>query len=189
MIKLVATDVDGTLIEEGQSTLKPRVNELILELKKKGILFVAASAKQYPSLQNLFKNVQDEIIYVSENGAYVIYGNKVIDEIIVDKGYVSELIKDMRELKDCSFFAAVKDKVYTESKDEEFVDLLKKGYGYEVAVVDDLLSLSPSLNIMKISLYRKEGIDKIAKTIISKWQDKLRLKLQRLKHIGFLCTI
>ena len=49
MIKLVASDIDGTLIPEGQKNLNPAIYQIIRELKKKDILFVVASGRQLDS--------------------------------------------------------------------------------------------------------------------------------------------
>jgi Cof subfamily protein (haloacid dehalogenase superfamily) len=174
MIKLVATDIDGTLIEEGYHTLDPRIAKLIHRLKEKGIVFVAASGRQYLSMKSLFRDVEDDIIFVSENGAYVVCQGNEIDEIVIDRGYVSKLIRELRQLKDCSFFASTKGKVYTESIDKDFLDLIENGYKYETEIVEDIISLSDKLNIMKISLYNKNGIDQIANSLIPRWEDKLQ---------------
>ena len=46
MIKLVASDLDGTLLLNGAQQLPEEIFPLIRELKKLGILFVAASGRQ-----------------------------------------------------------------------------------------------------------------------------------------------
>ena len=43
MIKLIATDLDDTILPEGTFDLNPEYYEVIRELKKKGILFAASS--------------------------------------------------------------------------------------------------------------------------------------------------
>ena len=60
MIKLVITDIDGTLGPDGTSSVSKRLIELIPLLKKKGILFAAASGRQLTSLKNLFKDVEEQ---------------------------------------------------------------------------------------------------------------------------------
>ena len=40
MIKLVASDIDGTLVPEGTTSINPEFYEIIRKLKEKGILFV-----------------------------------------------------------------------------------------------------------------------------------------------------
>ena len=51
MIKLVASDLDGTLLLNGAQQLPEEIFPLIRELKKLGILFVAASGRQYPNIR------------------------------------------------------------------------------------------------------------------------------------------
>ncbi len=54
MIKLIASDLDGTLLHNGAQKLTPRAIELIHELTQKGIHFVAASGRQYDNERRLF---------------------------------------------------------------------------------------------------------------------------------------
>ena len=59
MIKLVATDIDGTLIRESSSVLPEEIFDLIRELRKRDIYFAAASGRQYMGLKRLFAPVAD----------------------------------------------------------------------------------------------------------------------------------
>ena len=77
MIKLIASDVDGTLIQDSTPDLYPEMVETIRSLKEKGILFCAASGRQYPSLRNVFREVADEIAYIAENGAHSVTETKL----------------------------------------------------------------------------------------------------------------
>ena len=47
MIKLIASDLDGTLLQNGAQELTPRAIDLVRKLTEKGIYFVAASGRQY----------------------------------------------------------------------------------------------------------------------------------------------
>ena len=73
MIKLIASDLDGTLLLNHAQSLNPGTAELIHELTKQGRIFAAASGRQYPNLYRLFHGVEDEIAYICENGALVMY--------------------------------------------------------------------------------------------------------------------
>ncbi len=59
-IQLVASDIDGTLLLNGAKALDSEIFKLIRELHKKGILFMAASGREYTNLRNLFAPVADE---------------------------------------------------------------------------------------------------------------------------------
>ena len=57
MIKIVASDVDGTLVPDGTFEISPLIFDVIAQLKEKSIKFVAASGRQDASLKRLFSPV------------------------------------------------------------------------------------------------------------------------------------
>ena len=58
---LVASDLDGTLLPEGQTELSCAVFDEIRRLHDCGILFCAASGRPLDALRRLFAPVADEI--------------------------------------------------------------------------------------------------------------------------------
>lgn len=54
MVKLIASDLDGTLLQNGARDVNPIVFDQIRTLKEHGILFAAASGRQYLNLRRLF---------------------------------------------------------------------------------------------------------------------------------------
>lgn len=161
MIKLVASDIDGTLVKDGHNELNPRMKDIIYELKEKGIIFVAASGRQYRSMENLFKDIKDEVIFIAENGAYVVCRDREIAKHPMDRRLATELIKEVRELEDSFITVSTKETMYIETRDEHFTDLLINGYKNELSIVDDVLDLDST--IIKVAIYRKDGIDQVAK--------------------------
>ena len=71
MVKLIASDIDGTLLRYGQTALPPALFDLIRRLRSAGVLFCPASGRQYHSLRQLFAPVADEVCFLCENGAVV----------------------------------------------------------------------------------------------------------------------
>ena len=49
MIKLIATDVDGTLVKDGTMQIDPEYMTVIKELVQKGIIFAVCSGRQFIS--------------------------------------------------------------------------------------------------------------------------------------------
>ena len=78
MIKLVASDLDGTLLLNGAQSVEDSMFETIGKLLDRGILFAPASGRQMTSLKRLFAPVAEELVYISENGALVSYKGKTI---------------------------------------------------------------------------------------------------------------
>ncbi len=71
-IKFVAADMDGTLLDEN-SQLNPDFFDIYQQLENKGILFAAASGRQYYSLIDTFAPVKDNMLFVAENGTLVMH--------------------------------------------------------------------------------------------------------------------
>ena len=78
MIKLVASDLDGTLLLHKAQSLPEEIFSLIRQLEELGIMFVAASGRQYPNMTKLFAPVASEISYISENGALAVDHGEVL---------------------------------------------------------------------------------------------------------------
>ena len=80
-IKLIATDMDGTLLRDDRTFDYARMEDLLDELDAKGIRFVAASGNQYKMLRSYFNPVDpDRVTYVSDNGALVMDHDEVVAE-------------------------------------------------------------------------------------------------------------
>ena len=97
MIKLIASDLDGTLLHNGAQKLTPRAIELIHELTQKGIHFVAASGRQYDNERRLFSEIKDEISYIGENGSICIHQGKVISRGIIADDLACRIIDEVKK--------------------------------------------------------------------------------------------
>ena len=53
MIRLIVTDIDGTLLHDHATNVDFQYFELIKKMKNKGILFCVASGRQYQNLRNI----------------------------------------------------------------------------------------------------------------------------------------
>ncbi len=101
MIKLIASDIDGTLVPDGSDKINPEIFPVILQLKKQGIYFVAASGRQWKSIERLFEPIKDEIFYIAENGAYVGARGRELFTVPMAPDVVKEIIKDARKIPEC----------------------------------------------------------------------------------------
>ena len=85
MIKMIASDLDGTLLLNKAQSLPEEIFPLIRKLKEMGILFVAASGRQYPNMKRMFAPVASEIAYISENGALAVDQEEVLYQDSFDR--------------------------------------------------------------------------------------------------------
>ena len=141
MIRLIASDLDGTLLQNGAQVLSPEIFKLIPALKKKGIHFIAASGRQYANLRRLFALLQDEISYIAENGSLCVHEGKVVSSGQIDRGLANEIILDARHQPDCSLLYSSPKKCYVEKGNDRLYDHIKNHVRYDVEMVEDLTTL------------------------------------------------
>ena len=72
MIKLIAVDMDGTFLDSQMNYQRSIFRKIYQYLKRNEIHFVVASGNQYYQLKSFFDDFQDELTYISENGALII---------------------------------------------------------------------------------------------------------------------
>ncbi len=159
MLKLIASDLDGTLLQNGSQTLPEGICEQIKRLKEKGILFVAASGRQYANLRRLFAPVQDDIAYICENGCLVFYKGKRIHKEYMDRETGQQILKDILQKDGNELVLSGEDTSYLQPKDELFRCLIQDIVKNNVTVTEDILKTEE--DYFKISVFAPEGAEKI----------------------------
>ncbi|MBO6016388.1 MAG: HAD hydrolase family protein, partial [Lachnospiraceae bacterium] len=98
MIKLIATDVDGTLVKDSSRDVYDELLDAASKLAGEGRRFVVASGRQYGSLRRMFQPVADRIGFIAENGAHLIVDGKDISVVPMQREYVEQIMADLRAL-------------------------------------------------------------------------------------------
>lgn len=91
-VKLIAVDMDGTFLRSDMTYDRELFKELFFKMKNRNIHFVVASGNQYYQIKSFFGKVQDEITYVSENGALIFDNKENIFKVNIKKEAVKEII-------------------------------------------------------------------------------------------------
>ena len=155
-IQLVASDIDGTLLLNGAKALDPEIFKLIRELHKKGILFMAASGREYTNLRNLFAPVADDIAFLCLNGCLTLYQNECISKEIMDTTVARKLIITIQNDPNAEVLVSGERTCYITPKDQSYYEHLTTTVKNHVTVVDDLLNIPEPYT--KISAYFKNGV-------------------------------
>ena len=184
MIKLIATDIDGTLLNEGQDNINPEIFEVILKLKEQGIMFAAASGRQYVSMRQLFKPVEQEMIFISENGANVVCRGYEMSFIELNQRNAEDLIHYIRKQPGCYLTVSAGRTMFVEDKDPEFLEILQKSYHNDLTLVDDVLA--QNITPIKISIFKKDGVPDIAEKVIAEWSDRFNTVIAGELWIDFM---
>lgn len=91
--KLIATDMDGTFLQDDRNYDVARFDAALTEMENRGMKFVTASGNQYEQLRNYFAPVgADRITYVTDNGALVIDNGKILYEGVLSPDKIEKVI-------------------------------------------------------------------------------------------------
>ena len=186
MIKLIATDIDGTLVKESTSVIYPEMLEAIRKWTDRGNYFCVASGRQYYSIRHMFEKVSDRIIYLAENGAHVRYQDKDILVQKMDRNYVEQIMYQLRGYYDtCDVVVSSIQGSLLETKNEKFLEFFANGYHNKYRLVEDVLA--EGLDIMKIAIYQENSIREIGEQIlIPAWQDKVKTCMAGEEWVDFM---
>lgn len=93
MIKLVVSDMDGTLINKNAQVSKKN-REAIYKLKENGIEFAIASGRDYTSVQPILADLNIKYEAILGNGAqYVDEDGKIISSCYLNKAVYKDIVK------------------------------------------------------------------------------------------------
>ena len=73
MIKMIATDMDGTFLDS-EKRFDPEFIDIFYKLKEKDIKFVVASGNQYYRLFQKFIPLSEQMYFIAENGSFIAKG-------------------------------------------------------------------------------------------------------------------
>lgn len=158
MIKLVATDMDGTLLDE-RGYLPEGFVEILTRLRDKKIKLVIASGRPYYTLQSNFGPMSGYLSYVCENGALVVDNNEVIYKSVIDKDIVKEIINTADPIIETAVVLCSADCAYMEETDDDIMDEVRKYYT-KLEIVKDLHAIEDE--IIKVTLC---NLDNSAETL------------------------
>lgn len=173
MIKLIVSDVDGTLVPDGSPDMDPEVFEVILKLREKGMQFVVASGRPWNSVEQAFDPVKKKIFYVANNGAYVGCHGRCLYAYPIEKELVRRIIRKVRMHPELEVVYAGINGDYLETENEGLCEWLANGYKFNVMRVKNLLELEEPC--VKVSIYKKEGIEEATRDIYQEFHEEVKM--------------
>lgn len=136
MIKLIITDLDGTLLNDSKQ-LPADFWNVERELHKSGVQWVIASGRQYYTIADQFSPILDDVYILAENGSLVMYGDRQIHINPLDRQLANDLILKGRKVKDAWPILCGRNSAYVEDTYQPLLDEAQKYYK-RLKKVDDL---------------------------------------------------
>lgn len=149
MIKLIASDVDGTLLLDRAQHIDPLIFSQIRQLQTKGIRFCVASGRQYSSLKRLFAPVADRVLFICENGSIVFEQDKILSKTPLPLEHARQLIGQIVAQPDCEVLISGANTSYLLPKSPAVLEHMENVVQNNVVVVDHISEIPEE--IIKIS--------------------------------------
>ena len=171
MIRLIASDIDGTLLQNGEKKISDRMLELITELEKHGIRFVPASGRPIASLRPLFEPYAEQMTFICENGALLIERGRQIGLTEIprrDALAIAQEIADYGALQPLVSGAGAR---YVLDRDLDWLHYAGYFIGREVTLVPSFEEIPEPM--IKVTAWCPVGVsDEIRSFFESRWADR-----------------
>lgn len=171
MIKFIATDMDGTLLNSNNE-IHADFYPMFQSLKEKDIIFAAASGRQYYNLLERFKDIKDDMMFIAENGTFVVYKGKELIVNSLEKIIAKELIEIGRTIPNSYVILCGKNSAYIESHDERLIKQTAKYYE-RYKIVEDLTSIDD--DILKVTICDFNGSENNSNNYFDEYRDKVQI--------------
>ncbi len=177
MIKLVASDMDGTLLNSKKELTK-RTRDAIAALVSRGIHFVAASGRQHFNLFEVFEraNLRDGVSFLAENGAILFDGREEIFVDRIEPELVREVVTAARAIEGVYPVLDGVKSAYFEDDNEELL-YQANHYFAKRQRLPDVLSCLEFDEICKIALLDVSGAEKGVYRAMQPFSDRAQVLL------------
>lgn len=144
MIKVIAADMDGTLLNSKRQISEGNIKAIKIA-EEKGIKFVIATGRSYDMVKDVADKYNLDCEYVLMNGAeYRDSKGNIIDKINLDNNKVKDIIRIMHN-HGISERIFTNDGMYTTCTVEECI----KGFTYQIMVLDSSKTFEEAYNEAK----------------------------------------
>lgn len=186
MIKLIASDMDGTILLDGAQSVDKSLIETIGRLNDKGIIFAPASGRQMTSLVRLFEPVSKDLLFIAENGALVKYKDDVIAKTPLDRQLALDIIEDVINIPNCEVLVSGEKTAYIKPKTETYYNRMTKVVNYHTTIVDKFSDIDE--DILKVAVCDLSGIDNSKDYLKQRWGENAAATVSGKLYLDFMHT-
>lgn len=156
-VRLVLADLDGTLLD-GDGQVPAGLWPLLARMRGAGVVFAPASGRQYATLARMFEPARDGMVFIAENGGYVVCDGAEVSSTTLSPATVAAIVTSLRELAatgaDLGVVVCGKRSAYVERTDRAFLDHVDPYYA-ALTDVEDLHAVDD--DIVKIAVFAFDG--------------------------------
>lgn len=150
MIKLIVTDMDGTLLDS-QHRLPDGFIELISKLYDKGVYTVVATGRQYYNVIKFFEPILEKIWIASENGAMINKGSELIHVFSMDKEKLAPAIEDIKTISEAHYIECTSEGAFVDPCPPHVEHEMRQIYE-RLLMSEDAYEKCASMEICKVAI-------------------------------------
>ena len=186
MVRLIASDIDGTLLRNYAPEIDGEIFRQIRRLAGLGVRFCPTSGRQHTSLRRLFAPVADEIYYLCENGA-IVYGKgeaaPVLGKTAMDRALAEQLIGEIVARPECEVLISGANISYLMPKAQEVVTHIRDFTGNNIVLIHSPEEIQEE--IIKVSAFCVPDTRKTEAELAPKWNRHFRGAVAGLQWLDF----
>ena len=157
MYKAIASDIDGTLLQNGSRVLREDIIPAIQDYIERGGVFLPASGRQQRNLRMMFAGVENDISYIAENGCLIYHEGKLIHYETMARDSGVEIARRILSIPGARLAISGVECVYVMRSDPGFFDYIENHVKTKAVYLDDPSDMPE--DFFKISAYSKEGVE------------------------------
>lgn len=160
MIRLIASDLDGTLLRTDKS-LPESFGETFDELRERGVVFVAASGRQYANIYNALYPRSEDCHIISDNGSVNGHGREITETFMMPPEAVTAVLEGLERIRGAHPLVCTADCGYYTDDDPDFVRELHRYYVKTKNVAEG----ASQLTALRVRAEKEDVIGKCASKI------------------------
>ena len=170
-IKLIATDMDGTFLDEKGSFDRLRFDTVLTELEEREIPFVVASGNGIGRLLRIFQGFEHRLTFVAENGSHIYQNGRTLYRNALPVSVIREVMNYLQEgVKDDCFMLAHDQRIYmAQGAPQPFDDLLAIEPAQMAAFLERITYLPDIMAFPEREVFYKMGLwvpeERVAKVV------------------------
>ncbi|MFR3727771.1 Cof-type HAD-IIB family hydrolase [Lacrimispora sp.] len=183
MIKLIVSDIDGTLVPTGSSKMDPEFIEVLKKVLNKNIMFCACSGREYKAMQIMFPEVESKIYLSCQNGNVIFQDGNIIYHKPLDRMVAAEILSDVISQDGCMCLISNNSGYYMIDRPGLAGELKEINFQFEVSLVQTLEQVPGDINQLTLLKMGKAG--EYISYFTRRWSDKLHVMLSSVNCIDF----
>lgn len=172
-VKLVVTDMDGTLLNPSHEVSKLFMDQF-WALKEKGVTVVAASGRQHNSIVEKLAPIEKELTVIAENGAMTTFHGKETVFTPYPKIHLDKTLALLKRQENMHPVLCTNGSAFIAKGQDKFEPILREFYS-AFNVIDHLEDCTQE--VLKIAIYHFESSEKYIYPVVQDLANVVKIKI------------